>query len=150
MDKKAIRISEPEIPSFRAWNTQFQSLKHPVSNAWNTQFQGLEHPVPNAWNILMTTLEVFLPYRNNFPSLCLRLEIWQVNLRHSCLDRLHVNKVRAIAYLIYMFSRFFSGDYLTNIVRLAWLALFCPKCKFSFVFVRGLCYLCREEKQKTI
>ena len=91
-----------------------------------------------------------MPYRNNFPSLCLRLEIWQVNLRHSCLDRLHVNKVHAIAYLIYMFSRFFSGDYLTNIVRLAWFALFCPKCKFSFVFVRGLCYLCREEKQKTI
>ena len=59
------KISEPETPSFRAWNTQFQGLEHPVSrpgtpsfkrlehpvsNAWNTQFQGLEHPVSNVWN----------------------------------------------------------------------------------------------------
>ena len=34
-----MRISEPEIPSFRAWNTQFQTLGTPSFKAWNTQFQ---------------------------------------------------------------------------------------------------------------
>ena len=33
------RVSEPGTHSFKAWNTQFQSPEHTVSNAWNTQFQ---------------------------------------------------------------------------------------------------------------
>ena len=36
------RVSEPGTHSFKAWNTQFQSPEHTVSNAWNTQFQGLK------------------------------------------------------------------------------------------------------------
>ena len=46
---QAMKVSEPETPSFKAWNAQFQSLKHLVSNARNTQFQGLKlrHPPPS-------------------------------------------------------------------------------------------------------
>ena len=36
------RVSEPGTHSSKAWNTQFQSPEHTVSNAWNTQFQGLK------------------------------------------------------------------------------------------------------------
>ena len=68
---QTLKISKPETPSFKAWNTQFQSLEHPVSRpetpsfkAWNTQFQGLEHPVSKpetpsfkAWNTQFQGLE---------------------------------------------------------------------------------------------
>ena len=64
------RVSEPGTHSFKAWNTQFQSPEHTVSNAWNTQFQGLKlyGYKKKASQICFHTLEMLLLLWKSHPS----------------------------------------------------------------------------------
>ena len=95
------KFSEPETPSFKAWNTEFQSPEHRVSKpgtpsfkAWNTQFQGLKLScVCNLkWYMLLADglresgLVIFPCSRNNFVCAMLRYGSSEVGRKAILVD----------------------------------------------------------------
>ena len=58
--KRGIDTSATQHESFRARNTQFQGLKHPVPKPGTPSFKRPEHPVSNARNTQFQTLETLI------------------------------------------------------------------------------------------